>query len=76
MRFKGRTLRVLLGLPGTLGVIYFVPQSFLVLMILSIFWWLLFDPRKLEETLLFLTAMAFFHFQNHFSLSAHILRAS
>jgi hypothetical protein len=72
VRFKGRTFRVLLGLPCTLGVIYFVPQSALVLMILSVFWWLLFHPWELEEILLFFTAAAFFLFQNYFSLSARI----
>jgi hypothetical protein len=72
VRFKGRTFRVLPGLPCTLGVIYFVPQSVLVLMILSIFWWLLFHPWELEEILLSFMAAAFFLLQNYFSLSARI----
>jgi hypothetical protein len=72
VRFKGRTFRVLPGLPCALGVTYFAPQSVLVLMILSIFWWLLFHPWELEEILLSFMAAAFFLLQNYFSLSARI----
>jgi len=69
---KEKKLRVLLALPCTLGIIYFVPQSLLVWIILSVFWWILFRPWQAYEVVLFLIAAVFFLIQNYVCLRAQI----
>ena len=71
---KDEKLRVLLALPCTLAVIYFVPQSILVWLILTIFWWLLFRPWQADEFILFSIAAAFFLIQNYVCLRAEIFK--
>jgi hypothetical protein len=69
---KYEKLRVLLALPCTLSVIFFVPQSILVWIILSVFWWAVFRPWQVDEVILFAIAALFFLIQNYVCLRAHI----
>lgn len=69
---KDEKLRVLLSLPCTLGILYFVPQSILVWIILSVFWWVVFRPWQVDEVFLFAIAALFFLIQNYICLRAKI----
>jgi hypothetical protein len=65
-------LRVLLALSGTLLVVYGIPHSFLVLILLLLFWSAVFHPWQIREIYSFAIAVLFFLFQNYVSLRAGI----
>jgi hypothetical protein len=64
--------RVLLAVPFTLAVIYFVPDSLAVLFILLFSWSILFWPWQPGEIISFAVASLFFLFQNYICLRAQI----
>jgi hypothetical protein len=64
-RTLDQRIRVLLGLPCTLALIYVLPSSLLVLAVLLVFWCLLFRPWQLEELISFAIAAVFFLLQNY-----------
>ena len=69
---REKKLRVLLAVLCTLGIIYFVPQSIAVWIILSVFWWIVFRPWQVYEVILFAIAAVFFLIQNYICLKAGI----
>jgi len=65
-------IRALLALPLTLLVVYAIPDSLLVLIILLPFWAVVFYPWQIGEIYSFAIAALFFLFQNYVCLKAGI----
>ena len=65
-------LRVLLALVCTLGILYSVVHSLVVLIVLIALWSIIFYPWRLAEAFSFAIAAIFFLFQNYVCLRAGI----
>ncbi|HDQ41153.1 MAG TPA: hypothetical protein ENN39_09035 [Desulfonatronum sp.] len=57
-----------LALPGTLALIWFVPQSLLLVLLLPLFWFAVYRPFDRHDLLVFLVAGLFITIQNYLVL--------
>lgn len=70
MLLTAQTARVLVALPATLVVIYFIPSRPVATLLLLLIWFVIFRPISKSEAALFLFACTFFLFQNYVTLRA------
>ncbi len=70
MWIRSQKARAILGLVVTLATLHFLPNRLLVLVVLTISWYVLFSPLSTGELVAFVLAALFFLFQNYVCLKA------